>query len=152
MRGVGRGQLTDAKHRKVEKFMCLIYNTNEEYVDNARSKMFVSAKKPDNLPPTSDALKFHIQRAHHQALVWHQACVVNMNIPDPTQLGWNLIDGVYKPILLSLPAVPDQCLELLSCNCKTGCRTMRCGCRRNKLNCTQFCKCIVNNCVNCAAD
>ncbi len=147
LRGIGKGQLTDSKIRKVEKFMCLIYKSSEDSVDSAQSKMFTSATKPENLPPTSDALKFHIQRAHYQASIWCQAFAGEMHLTDPTLFGWNLVDGKYKPILGSITAVPQKCVELLSCKYKMGCQTLLCKCRKNKLNCTQLCKCI-NNCVN----
>ena len=41
-------------------------------VDHARRILFARAVDPERLPPTSDALSFHIARAHYQASVWLQ--------------------------------------------------------------------------------
>jgi hypothetical protein len=43
--------------------------------------MFGKSMSPKSLPPTSDALKLHIERAHFQANVWKQANVVKPILP-----------------------------------------------------------------------
>ena len=47
--------------------------TLQSVTDEARDLMFGKSKSPESLPPTSDALKLHIERAHFQASVWKQA-------------------------------------------------------------------------------
>ena len=37
----------------------------------------------------------------------------------------------------------------VSCSCKTGCKTDRCGCKKAGLSCSEHCKC-GESCVNCA--
>ncbi|KAG7159194.1 hypothetical protein Hamer_G016583 [Homarus americanus] len=39
-------------------------------VDRARSILFGRAHALETLPPTSNALSFHIKRAHYQASIW----------------------------------------------------------------------------------
>jgi hypothetical protein len=34
-----------------------------------------------------------------------------------------------------------SCLEMISCQCSTGCITLRCSCEKAKLPCTNLCKC-----------
>ena len=49
-----------------------------------------------------------------------------------------------------LPA-PTGLIELSMCSCKSPCQTDRCMCRKNKLLCTEMCKC-VDTCKNCDND
>jgi hypothetical protein len=62
--------------------------------DEARDLMFVKSKSPESLPPTSDALKLHIERAHFQASVWKQANVVKPDNLAFLQLHRNVIQPV----------------------------------------------------------
>ena len=41
--------------------------------NKARVKLFCIGRAHKALPPTSDATKFHIMRAHYQTSVWNQA-------------------------------------------------------------------------------
>ena len=50
--------------------------------------------------------------------------------------GWIKISGTLKPVLMSLPLVPDTCMEIITCSCKTRCITNRYKCRKVKLSCT----------------
>ena len=49
--------------------------------------MFGKSKSPESLPPTSEALKLHIERAHVQASVWKQANGVKPVLPSPVTMG-----------------------------------------------------------------
>jgi len=109
--------------------------------DEARSVLFRRATRPEVLPPTSDALKFHISRAHYQALIWKMAYIPKPMIMAPDQYGWKEAQNSVIPVLPSPNTIPQECLELVSCQCQKGCRTMRCMCRKAKLQCTAVCKC-----------
>ena len=74
------------------------------------------------LPPTLSALKHRIFRSHYVAFV------LTDDLPAPTGL-----------------------IELSMCSCKSPCQTDRCMCRKNKLLCTEMCKC-VDTCENCDND
>ena len=39
-------------------------------------------------------------------------------------------------------------LNIVSCGCKTGCKTALCSCVRFNLACSEFCKCMLANCQN----
>ena len=43
--------------------------------------LFDKGKYPDSLPPTSDALKLHISRAHQQTIIW-----LNATVPSPERI------------------------------------------------------------------
>jgi hypothetical protein len=64
-------------------------------MSSARDLMFGKSKSPESLPPTSDALKLHIERAHFQASVWKQANVVKPVLPFPITMGWSLDGARY---------------------------------------------------------
>ena len=91
-----------------------------------------------------------VQRVHYQASVWWQAHCQHPNLPEPTTHGWKLVDGQLVPTLMSLPAIPESCLGVVSCSCTTQCQTLRCKCRISKLMCTGACKCAhtLDSCMN----
>jgi hypothetical protein len=138
---LGKGQLTDDTSKEAELFVCKLYISNCETADGARTIMFRKATAPENLPPSSDALSFHIKRAHYQASVWQQAHEKKPNLPPIESMGWQLKDGVFLPVLKTLPSVPDACLDIIFCTCQKQCSSGRCRCRKAKLPCTAACKC-----------
>lgn len=81
------------------------------------------------LPPTGDALSFHIQRAHYQTAVWRQANEQYPDLPEPETMGWRMEGASLVPTLMFLPPVPDSCMELITCNCAKRCMSARCKCK-----------------------
>ena len=63
--------------------------------------MFGKSKSLESLPPTSDVLKLHIERAHFQANVWKQANVVKPVLPSPVTMGWSLDGDRLIPLLIT---------------------------------------------------
>ena len=124
-----------------EKFICRIYKVSSQNCDQARVKLFSKCHTPESMPPSSDAAKYHIQRANYQSLIWREACNPNPVIPSPTDSGWKLVDDVLSPILTSLPPIPKACKELVQCGCTNGCISNNCSCRKWNLQCTEACKC-----------
>ena len=72
---------------------------------------------------------------------------LNPDIRNPSDFGWEAEEDIYKPIsCLKLPA-PKAVVQLVKCGCVKGC--MRgCSCSRNKLPCTELCKCYGDECYN----
>ena len=68
LNGLGKGQLDDRKIANLEKFVCKIYGMPPSIVttDHAKCVLYSTNSKPENLPPTSDALRFHIMRVYYQ--------------------------------------------------------------------------------------
>jgi len=146
LKDLGNGEFTNEVKKNAEKFICRVYGvSNVDTVNKARSQMFVKSCAPDGLPPTSDALSFHVMRCHYQALVWRQADKRRPVLPSPEVMGWSLEANALVPILMSLPAVPESCMELISCKCSTRCRFAHCKCRKARLGCTAACKCRDND-------
>ncbi len=68
---------------QLHRFVCLMYgdkiavNTAER-----RYNLFKSGKYSDDvLPPNSDCLLKHIERANYQTAVWNQSLLSQMNVP-----------------------------------------------------------------------
>ena len=143
---LGEGKLTANKVKDAEKFICAMYNCgNTESVNDARVLLFSKTKKPEKLPPTKDVLELHINRVHYQSLVWKQASCQEPLLPNPDGKGWKIEgEGGSKLVhlLMTKEPIPNACREIIPCSCKSGCTTLRCGCKKGKLFCTGVCGCM----------
>lgn len=145
--GIGR----DGDLAPIEKFVCDLYGTPEQpTVNHARLQLFGKAKKGlEMLPPTVDALELHAVRANYQAKIWMQADKESIEVISPTNTeAWKMESGHLEAVWTRLPAIPDACLELVTCGCQSKCRTARCTCFRKNLKCTVACGCDANDCNN----
>ena len=126
-----QGELDDVTAKNAELFICKLYNvSNVTTVNKAREILFVKSSAPEALPPTGDALSFHIQRAHYQSAVWRQANEQYPDLPEPETMGWRMEGAPLVPTLMSLPPVQDSCMELITCNCAKRCMSARCKCKK----------------------
>ena len=145
--GVGRnGTLTD-----VESYVCKLYGiTDETSVNKARLRLFTRATVSlEMMPPSEDALKLHLARANHQAKVWLQADKDNIAGTPADSTGWKQeADGSLSVVWMTQPPVPESCLELTTCNCKSKCSTSRCKCYKTGLTCIPSCMCCAKDCCN----
>lgn len=139
---LGIDELKEDTIHKAEKFICKLYDApNARSCDEVRVKMFNKGRNAQALPPSTDAVKLHIQRAHYQAMVWRQSVIPKPVLPSPATMGWKIVDGQLIPNLLTLPPIPQACKDIVSCGCKGGCIYVNCSCRKSKLVCTAACKC-----------
>jgi len=95
-----------------------------------------------SLPPTTAAAKENSLRVYLQVQRWlgiqHEA----------THFGWKLHKGNLVAVTTSATAVPEEILNLISCNCKSACKNA-CGRRRLGLLCTNLCgQCQGISCTN----
>ena len=142
LRHVGIGELTEETLQSSETFVCRLYAGHKtDSVDAARHILFCKTGKPEAMPPTSDALRFHLMRVHYQAMVWRNAHCAVPELPAPVDMGWKPGDSGLQPILMSLSPIPESCLEMISCACQKQCRMRRCKCRKSGLRCTTMCAC-----------
>ena len=95
----------------------------------------------------SDALYFHIRCAHYQAAVWRQAHLAYPTIPNPEGMGLKMEEGTPKPMLMLLSPCSTRILQrsYRMQDCKNGCKTLRCRCKKANLNCTRDCTCNLGN-------
>ena len=144
----------DGPTAEIEEFVCRLYGVSnpQEGVNEARHDLFQRGQTDlEKLPPTKDALLFHIARCNFQAKVWFQAQTVVQTVGKPKDTGgW--VDDVDNDKLdmvwSSIPAVPEACVELITCGCQTQCRTARCKCCRSGQMCIPACKCRAQQCCN----
>lgn len=144
--GLGESTLTTKSMKDIEEFIVKLYKLNDDSVkttDLARYVMFRKMKKVSELPPTSDALRFHIYRCHYQAQICKNAHLRDIPDEDSNHSGWRIQpNNEFEPILSSLDAIPSTSEDLKTCGCpQTRCGSNRCACRKNGLQCMPLCKC-----------
>ena len=124
----------------LEVFVCRLYKQpTSTSVNEARLKIFGLGKYCVNqMPCTKDALVKHIRRSAYQAAIWRNALNAMVDYPAMTNHGWLVDnDGNVTIDWMDLPPAPDAILENVECNCKKGCGTNRCSCKKANLCCTE---------------
>ena len=94
-----------------------VYNgTPGESLDSLRYKRFCEKVatttmciRPQTLPPTSAAAKYHSLRVYYQIQEW-KGCSAEMQ---PLEWGWKKVEGKLMPVLTDLPPAPDELLVQL---------------------------------------
>lgn len=103
LKNVGIGELTEETIKSSETFVCRIYNVHRtDSVDAARHLLFSKMGKPEAVPPTSDALCFHLMRVHYQTMIWRNAHCPTPELPAPSEMGWRHEESGLQPILMEL--------------------------------------------------
>ena len=124
-----------------EKALVYLYNGKPgETLDALRvvkfcQKVSVSTLcvQPQTLPPTSAAAYNHSLRVYHQVQTWKG------NNMQPCDWGWKVHNANLIPIMTDKDVAPKTILEVIRCNCKSSCTSMRCSCRRSGLDCSPAC-------------
>ena len=136
-----------------EKALVCLYNgRSDESLDSSRYSRFcqkittgTSFAQPECLLPTSAAAIYHSLRVYHQVQQWRGVAL------RPQDWVWKLVDGSLAPVRTDLPAAHAFLLEIIRCNCKSGCGSQRCSCRKNGLDCLAACgTCGGQSCTNSA--
>lgn len=145
--GLSTCNITEGTINKAENFICRLYRVpdNVETCDQARVILFSKGCPQETLPPTSDAVRQHIRRAHYQATIWEQATVATPVLPPVIDMEWQYLDGNLVPKLMTITPIPKACREIITCNCQKGCSSGNCSCRKSKLACTGGCACTYNS-------
>lgn len=136
-------QTPESLFSNVEPLVCHLYGSPYNNVEDTRWFLFLKEVVPEQMPPIKSALIQHILRAHYIGMIWKCAAMSHSPSMDPCDYGWMLDaeSGQYTPVMCSTPLYPPKLLELTKCNCKAGCKTNRCSCKKNNLCCTEMCKC-----------
>ena len=135
----------------IEQFVCRLYGVpTQTDVNQARLHLFVKGRKElDMLPPTRDALDLHCKQANYQARIWLQADQEQIIVPPSTYtFAWAKEISMLSPVWTRLPPIPEACLQLVTCGCKSKCKTVRCSCYKKGLRCTPACGCDAVECCN----
>jgi len=92
--------------------------------------------KLSSLPPTMGAFRLHCARAHYQTVLWKSAGKPSPPTLAPEHFGWEKRANMLQPVYLSddKAVVPDEVLHLISCGCKSGCKSAMCNCMKFNLS------------------
>ena len=85
--------------------------------------MLLSCTRPETMPPTSDALTFHMRRAWYQGMVWQKATEAHPELPSLERCGWEKDNNLLIPIKMMKDLISQAVQEIISCNCKGGCNS-----------------------------
>ena len=119
---------------KAEQF-CKKDTTVDDVIDAGEAALVCMYHiRPQTLPPTSAAARYHNVRVYLQVQQWLVVC--NMK---KTDWGWMTKDENVVPVMTLVPPTPDELLLVIRCNCKTECSTARCSCRKHSLECSPTC-------------
>ena len=126
-----------------EKALLLVYNGKlTDSLDSLRHKRFcekVASKtshvKPQSLPPTSAAAKYHSLRVYLQVQEW-KGFADGLH---PADWRWQECEEGFVPLQTSLPPAPEYLLQVIRCNCQTDCSTLRCSCKKHNIECNPAC-------------
>ena len=137
-----------------ERALVIVYNgKSTDSLDSLRHQRFcekVASKssqhvKPQTLPPTSEAAKYHSLRVYFQVQQWKGAA----DSLHPTDWGWQVCDDGFVPQQTTRAPAPERLLRIIRCNCKTDCSTTKCTCKKHNIECTPACgNCRGSGCTN----
>ena len=139
----------DAVMRAGFGLIALMYGGSaEDSLNNMRYCMYMSmsatssrALQPERLVPTENAAKFHVFRAHIQAVQWK---LLSTEVLHPENWGWKLHEGEYIPVASDIDVAPPDLLKVACCKCsssaKKQCGTRLCQCVKYGLSCVAACK------------
>ena len=129
----------------MQKFFCLLYGAPkpEIGVNCAQYQMFIKGKKNlEALPPTLDALQMHTARGNFQAKVWYQFLNTDHSDLKAAECGgWALTDDGLAIMWKTLTSIPESCIQLIVCGCKTKCKSANCKCVKLNQKCIAACGC-----------
>ena len=136
--GIDCQKPTEEDMGKLEKFMRRLYKDRAaSSLNTVRVRTFLTCNKPEEMPPTSNSAKFHILRALSQAFIWRNAHVPFLEEQSSELISkcFHFVDNKLVPIMSDQPALSDNVIKLVFCNCKTGCKNKMCV----PINCSVLC-------------
>jgi len=126
--------------------VCVINNIVRQHrskkyknVGVCRRGMFSSTNRQlEAIPPTEDSLDLHIRRAAYQMQTWSQIMSAQQQLSSPLDWGYEIQDGMFKPLWRRKPQFSERSVSLTSCKCKISCKG-NCSCKA--IGCCDLCKC-----------
>ena len=93
-----------------------------------------------SLPPTKDALMFHIHRAAFvSGWLWGNSHIPKITTESPQRWGWNLINNIFVPQWTEKTSTLIFKKAFKKCGCRKIC-SKSCSCKKNNLQCLPICK------------
>jgi len=131
------------------RILAVLYARNPaETLSKLRYKMYMHATatssqlpRPERLPPTENAARYHLYRVHLQVVQWK---LLSTEALDPVEWGWKLHEAKYIPVATDVEIGPPDILKVVCCKCssesKRPCGTRTCLCVKYGLSCVAACK------------
>lgn len=122
------------------------------WLEDIRQNIWDRIQFEDETIPSVDSLYRHWKRACWVIDMWHQSNRNIMELKHLTDFG-RIIEGDTLTFdwdsQENVAAVQQRVASLIrGCKCRTGCGTLRCGCKKNGKHCSEGCEC--KNCSNTA--
>ena len=122
------------------------------WLEDIRQNIWDRIQFEDETIPSVDSLYRHWKRACWVIDMWHQSNRNIMELKHLTDFGW-IIEGDTLTFdwdsQENFAAVQQRVASLIrGCKCRTGCGTLRCGCKKNGKHCSERFEC--KNCSNTA--
>ena len=109
--------------KKCKAFICDFYPSYKKSPKTADELRYIifCQKKPnsDALPPTSDSLRQHINRANYQTHIWRKSLDALLELPSPEGRGWQKEDDELTLKLMSKDPAPTVQQQLFLCKCRS---------------------------------
>ena len=118
-------------------------------MDQLRIWKYYNSKKRtlSDLPPTSGTVRGHIKRSLYATITMTQLYQESARSLDPRDYGYH--DSPGDDLLWPTTFVTElPSMYTLCCTCKT-CNTARCSCRKAGVQCSKFCKCLIDDSSSC---
>lgn len=149
----------EAIEQQCEKFVCLLYAQDTEstsladirykkWQDKAKANTMLSVLSLKYLPPTMEALKLNIKRAHYQTAIWKNVRMIEpAGELNPEDHGWDKDTANRCMVPTELPPdillAPEYLLKVTYCGCSSEnpCKTANCSCKKANVRCSDLCKC-----------
>ena len=131
------------------RMLALLYTGNvTDSLNRLRYTMYMYATatssnlpRPERLPPTESAARYHLYRVHLQVVHWKLLSTATLN---PSEWGWKMHEGKYNPVLTDMDIAHPDVLKVACCKCsaesKRPCGTRVCLCVKYGLSCVTACK------------
>ena len=126
-----------------------IIDQHKHWLDNIRLNVGDRSLSENEKLPSTEALYRHWKRSCWVLDMWAQANENTISVQQLSNFGWKVdkdtltIDWDSEE---NAKTVAERVSNLLKgCKCKTGCRTNRCGCRKNGEKCSVGCECSNSN-------
>ncbi len=118
-----------------------------KWVEKSKANTMTAATDLKSFPPTFNAVRCNIKRAHYQCSIWKNVKVGSLNPLNVEQWGWtkDIANKCLDPVFIepTTPIAPDSLLNLTFCGCSSAepCSTKKCGCNKAGVLCGSLCKC-----------
>ena len=91
---------------------------------------------------------FIYARSNYQPKIWLQSSEAHMEIDSLSVCGGWKVYATGLHIIWNMQYLPQDCIELVACGCKTKCRMASCKCNKSGQICMAARGCNAENCQN----